>query len=437
MAGFIHDYCLLKRYLQGIRIELAELNQNEVIATKIKKNGTIAYIRSDLPQNLKAGGSLGHIAGVITNIEEVAKCHVRFITTEKILSVNEHIKTEILEGDISMRNIPKFLSIASNETYYKSLNEIIGEQYPSLIYHRYALESYSVVKYALTHNIPYILEYNGSELWIIKNWQKNSLTTDLPFPDISYGIEKLVLKKAALITCVSDPLKKQLLEMDIPEERIMVNPNGVNPDVYMPDIEGSVIRNKYNIAANKIVIGFIGTFGAWHGTEKLAQAYVKLQANYSNIHLLLVGNGQKKLEVEKILSVLPADSYTLPGMVPQSEGATYLAACDILVSPTISNPDGTPFFGSPTKLFEYMAMGKAIVSSGMEQMAEILKDGKTALLSSPGDVLDLTEKIEQLIKNPDLRKRLGDAARQDVCANHTWKEHTQAIFNVYEKLAKM
>jgi len=58
-----------------------------------------------------------------------------------------------------------------------------------------------------------------------------------------------------------------------------------------------------------------------------------------------------------------SDLTVLTGLVPQVEGRCYIAACDILASPHIPNPDGTPFFGSPTKLFEYMAMGKAIVAS--------------------------------------------------------------------------
>ena len=54
---------------------------------------------------------------------------------------------------------------------------------------------------------------------------------------------------------------------------------------------------------------------------------------------------------------------------------SYLAACDILASPHVPNADGTPFFGSPTKLFEYMAMGKCIVASDLDQVGEILEHG--------------------------------------------------------------
>ena len=66
-------------------------------------------------------------------------------------------------------------------------------------------------------------------------------------------------------------------------------------------------------------------------------------------------------------------------------------ACDILLSPHVPMSDGSEFFGSPTKLFEYMAMGKAIVASRLGQIADVLDDEETALLIEPGDARKLAE----------------------------------------------
>jgi glycosyltransferase involved in cell wall biosynthesis len=104
-----------------------------------------------------------------------------------------------------------------------------------------------------------------------------------------------------------------------------------------------------------------------------------------------------------------------------------MAACDILVSPHVPNPDGTPFFGSPTKLFEYMAMGKGIVASDLDQIGEVLEHDRTAWLVKPGDVNSLMHGLKVLIDSPELRERLGETARKKAIAKHTWKEHTQKI----------
>src|SRR5207237_125725 len=78
-------------------------------------------------------------------------------------------------------------------------------------------------------------------------------------------------------------------------------------------------------------------------------------------------------------------------LVPQDDGPEHLAAADLLVSPHVTNPDGTPFFGSPTKLFEYMAMGRPIVASDLEQIGQTLEHGRTAWLVPPGDVEALAD----------------------------------------------
>lgn len=59
-------------------------------------------------------------------------------------------------------------------------------------------------------------------------------------------------------------------------------------------------------------------------------------------------------------------------MVPPKEAREYLSACDAFLSATQPNPDGSPFFGSPTKLFEYMSLGKPIIASDLEQIAQVI-----------------------------------------------------------------
>src|SRR5262249_61279701 len=79
------------------------------------------------------------------------------------------------------------------------------------------------------------------------------------------------------------------------------------------------------------------------------------------------------------------DCVRFTGLIEQADGPQHLAACDVLASPHVPNADGTPFFGSPTKLFEYMAMGKAIVASDLDQVSEVLRHGETAWMVPPAD----------------------------------------------------
>jgi glycosyltransferase involved in cell wall biosynthesis len=151
------------------------------------------------------------------------------------------------------------------------------------------------------------------------------------------------------------------------------------------------------------------------------------------VRLLMIGDGPQMDATRAIIERSGlADIVTFTGRTRQDDGPTYLAACDVLVSPHVPNPDGTPFFGSPTKLFEYMAVGKAIVASRLDQIGEVLSDDHTAVLVPPGDVTALAEALRQLIDDQPRRARLGAAAREAAVAEHTWLEHTRRIL---EKLS--
>ena len=211
-----------------------------------------------------------------------------------------------------------------------------------------------------------------------------------------------------------------------------MNPNGVDHNIYNPDISPEPIRDKLKIKPDELVIGFMGTFGRWHGVEILAEAFARLMKHQpelrSSTRLLLIGDGITMPETRKCLEEHQVlDRVIMPGMISQSEGPAYLACCDILTSPHVPNIDNTRFFGSPTKLFEYMAMGKAIVASNLEQIGQVLDHGHSGYLVSPGDVDEFTEALSRLARAPEMRKRLGAASRNIAVKEFTWQQHTQRI----------
>ena len=124
----------------------------------------------------------------------------------------------------------------------------------------------------------------------------------------------------------------------------------------------------------------------------------------------------------------------MPGAVEHERVPALLDACDILVSPHVPLDAGAEFFGSPTKLFEYMAMGKGIVASRLGQIGEVLQHQETALLVDPGNVPQLTDAILRLTAAPELRARLGAAARRAAVERYTWKHNAQRVIDAYRAL---
>lgn len=392
------------------------------------------YLRTDLWFAISSGGSIGHIAGVLNNLDDFTGKTI-FLSTDVISTVRKDIETHFIRPNRRFWDFDELPFLSFNDTAEDAAHKILLDKTLSFIYQRYSLYNYTGLNLARQYNIPFVLEYNGSEIWVARHWGR-----PLKYETLAQRIELLNLRSAHMIVVVSAPLKSELIQRGIPQEKILVNPNGVDPDRYNPDLDGSFIRRKYGLN-DKVIIGFIGTFGKWHGAEVLAEAFGLLLKEYpayrDSARLFMIGDGMTMPQVKEALTRhAVGEACVLTGRIPQENGPAYLAACDILVSPHVPNPDGTPFFGSPTKLFEYMAMGKGIVASDLDQIGEILEHEKTAWMVKPGDSDSLMLGLKKLIDDKELRVKLGKAARQEVVFKYTWKEHTRKIIEKLRKIAR-
>jgi glycosyltransferase involved in cell wall biosynthesis len=243
-------------------------------------------------------------------------------------------------------------------------------------------------------------------------------------------IGRRVLAAADLVVAVSEPLRKQLLDLGVGEERILINPNGVLAERFDPDSHAAArpaTRAHLGAREDDVVVTFVGTFGPWHGAEVFARAAL-LVPEAVRAKFVFIGDGPGRPRTEAILRDAGAlDRAAFTGLVPQDETPAYLAASDVCVSPHVPNADGSTFFGSPTKLFEYMASGRAIVASRLGQIGEVLEHGRNGWLVPPGDARALADAIVLLASEPELRGRLGGAAAADAIREHTWDAHVARI----------
>jgi glycosyltransferase involved in cell wall biosynthesis len=246
--------------------------------------------------------------------------------------------------------------------------------------------------------------------------------------------ERLNIEAATRIFVVSEVERQNLLRANVPGEKIVVNPNGVDTERFQPGIGGDAARHELGIAEHETVAGFVGTFGPWHGVLTLAQA-IALMPDDSRVRFLLIGAGRFRDEVEQIIRDAGKEKQVIfAGHVDHQKVPALLDACDILLSPHVPLEDGSDFFGSPTKLFEYMAMGKGIVASRLGQIGDVLVDEETALLVEPGNVSELQSSILRLASSPELCARLGAAARRAAVERHTWKRNAQRVIDAYHAL---
>lgn len=387
-----------------------------------------AFLRTDDFRNIGVGGSFTHTAGFCKGL--IAEgWSVTCIASQNPMPQLAEVAFYAVPYP-KKRNIPELPEIRYGFRFLLQSYRRLTKAPPAFLYHRHSAFHASSPVLARLLKIPLILEYNGPETWVKEKWGK------LFMKRLCLWFERTALRGADAIGVVSGALVDDLVKAGIARERIVLNPNGVDIEVFHPGVDGSAVRSKHGFG-QKTVVGFIGSFGAWHGVDILAQAIEPTVAHDANIHFLLIGDGALRGYVEKIIREKRLEQFvTLTGTIPHEESPRYLAACDILVSPHVPNADGTRFFGSPTKLFEYMAMGKPIIASRLEQIGDILEHGISAVLAEPGDVSELSEAIARLANDKKMCESLGAHARRVVTENHTWRHNARRILEHYESLVE-
>jgi glycosyltransferase involved in cell wall biosynthesis len=248
-------------------------------------------------------------------------------------------------------------------------------------------------------------------------------------------VESLNLNAASLIVVVSEPLKRSLVSAGVSPSRVLVNPNGVDPEAFRPAGPGVCreIRRELGILEERTVMGFAGTFGPWHGVPELTEAILRVKSDprwRRRVSFVLYG-GSSRLREEMERRTGHLEGIVFAGAVPHERIADYLSICDVLLSPHGVPVDGRAFFGSPTKLFEYMALGKGIVASDLGQIGRVLEHLETAYLCTPGDVNELVGGITYFLEHPEEMERMGRNARQAVLEAHTWDHNVDRIIRAF------
>lgn len=435
------------RRSQRLLSALAEVSRLEVRLKPGIKH--VAYLNTNLWFGVKAGGSVGHISGVANALMEHGYSLDYVAVGDRMLIGPE-------ARQIAMSPPPVF-GYPYEANYYgfgpsfeSQALRYIDPARTSFLYQRVSIGNFSGVRLSRRLGIPLVTEYNGSEVWAAKNWGR-----PMRYAAMAEAAEQQSLRHAHIVVTVSNVLRDELLERGIEPNRIVTYPNCIDPRMFDPDQyppeEVAELRRREGIPEDACLATFVGTYGAWHGAEVFAEAIRNLCVDQvevlrvTKLQFLFVGDGLRMPAVRSILDTALCKPFVhFVGLVPQRQAPAYLAASDILVSPHVPNADGSRFFGSPTKLFEYMAMGKPILASALDQVGEVLRNSMTcadrgissetvvrerrlAVLLPPGDSRSLAEGLVMLAQRPDLRMALGATARAEALRAYTWRRHVAAI----------
>jgi len=233
---------------------------------------------------------------------------------------------------------------------------------------------------------------------------------------------------------------KMLVSRGMPPERVVVIPMAADINTFHPRRDGTKVKRTFGLG-DSIVILYQGRVSKAFGIDTLLKAMARVAQKNNEARLLIVGFHQnREVEFEQDEEIISfkriaeqlgiRNKVIFAGPQPHEAIPDFIAASDICVNPapyTIVHRAG-----SPGKVFEYMAVGKPVVSTALESIEGVIIDGETGLLAKP-DAEDIAEKILWLAENPRIRDKIGKNAREKVVAEYQWEKLGDKLISAYRQ----
>jgi glycosyltransferase involved in cell wall biosynthesis len=239
--------------------------------------------------------------------------------------------------------------------------------------------------------------------------------------------EHMVWREADYVLPVTHVLADLVKQTGIGEEKVLVISNAVNPRRF--NRAWNTERAKAWLGLqNEIVLGFVGFMREWHGLERVIDLLAESEDR--DRHLLLVGDGPARQGLEELAQRRGiSDKVTITGVIARDNVASYIAAFDIALQPNVVG------YASPLKLFEYMALGRAIVAPSTSNIKEVLDHGENAILFNPDDYEDFANAIETACRDRMLRDKISRAARKTILDRRlTWANNAKKVADLFSCL---
>jgi glycosyltransferase involved in cell wall biosynthesis len=246
------------------------------------------------------------------------------------------------------------------------------------------------------------------------------------------GLENHIVAQADLTFVITEALREEMIRRGGPADRIEVLPNGVHTADFEPRPRDEALVAELGLSGRTIV-GYAGGLVDYEGLDLLLRAAAELKQDRSDFAVVIVGDGHMENRLHHLAAELGVtDVVTFTGRVPHAEIPRYLSVFDITPFPRLPLPVCELI--SPIKPFEAMAMEKAVITSSVAALTEIVEPDVRGLVFDKGEASDLAAKIALYLDDPALREKLGRQGREWVLAERDWSDVVTVVDAAYHRL---
>ena len=247
------------------------------------------------------------------------------------------------------------------------------------------------------------------------------------------AIEGWCMREADRVVTLGEAMRADIIDRGVDPADVVVIPNAVDPDDFVPRPADPTLRTDLGVTDGDVVLGYVSSLVGYEGIDHLLSAVALLRARGRPVRGLIVGDGVERAALEHLTTQLGvADVVHFAGRVPLAEVQRWYAQIDVFVVPRTN--DRVARAVTPLKPLEAMALERAVVTSDVPALRELIDPGVTGLVFDAEDPVSLADTVEPLLDDPGARARLGAAARDWVATERTWRDNGARYRRLYSEL---
>ncbi len=246
-------------------------------------------------------------------------------------------------------------------------------------------------------------------------------------PKVAHILNNYVLKRAGKVITVVEEQRDNLVRQGVPPAKIHIVGNTVDVDAFTEmDIDESIVQ-KYK---NNFLILYIGSFSTERGLETAIRAMTFLKKDIPEARLLLVGDGKNTPDLKNLASSLNLqENVEFVGWVDFEKVPSYMEASNVNIIPQPSNPANDTTL--PHKLFQYMLIGKPVLTSDAKPLKRIVEETQSGLAFKSEDPKDFARAVLQIYRSKTDFKQNGKKA---VLQKYNWQTTSRELIKLYSSL---
>lgn len=240
------------------------------------------------------------------------------------------------------------------------------------------------------------------------------------------------LRRADAIVAVSRFTRQTLIDLGLPAERIHLVENAVDTTRFCPGVTDSAFLERWGVKNKRLVVS-IGRLIARKGFDRSIEAWPSVLEHYPDAHLLIVGNGPQRAELEKLIKHHGVQhAVTLTGPVSDNDLLSAYRSGEFFMMANRTLPDGdTEGFG--LVFLEANACAKAVIGGRAGGAVDAIKHEETGLLIDSQQPTNIAAAVIRLLDDSALRQRLAQNGLQHALAN-SWTTRARQFHHLCQSL---